>query len=125
MVDAYGDVIRADPGAGSGGIEPAVSAAEFPQGGFVEELEGIFVARQGRAVFVPVKTGIAGERYFEALTGVREGDLVITGPFSEVRNLGDGEAIRVVDSAQEGTSPDGFLSGLRNMGRARFSAAGR
>ena len=125
VVDAYGDVIRADPGAGSGGIEPAVSAAEFPQGGFVEELEGIFVARQGRAVFVPVKTGIAGERYFEALTGVREGDLVITGPFSEVRNLGDGEAIRVVDSAQEGTSPDGFLSGLRNMGRARFSAAGR
>jgi HlyD family secretion protein len=50
-------------------------------------------------VFVPVKTGIAGERYFEALTGVTEGDLVITGPFSEVRNLEDGDEIRVVDSA--------------------------
>ena len=125
MVNAAGEVIRADPGARSGGIEPAVSAAELPQGGSVEELEGIFVARQGRAVFVPVKTGIAGERYFEALTGVREGDLVITGPFSEVRNLGDGDAIRVVDAAQEETSEGGFLNGLRSMGRARVGAAGR
>ena len=125
MVNAAGEVIRADPGARSGGIEPAVSAAELPQGGSVEELEGIFVARQGRAVFVPVKIGIAGERYFEALTGVREGDLVITGPFSEVRNLGDGDAIRVVDAAQEETSEGGFLNGLRSMGRARVGAAGR
>ena len=76
-------------------------------------------------MFVPVRTGIAGERYFEALTGVREGDLVITGPFSEVRNLGDGDEIRVVDSAQEAASQDGFLGGLRGMGRARFGAAGR
>ena len=41
------------------------------------------MARQDRAVFVPVDTGIAGERYFEALTGVAEGDLIVTGPFSE------------------------------------------
>ena len=125
VVDAYGEVVRADPGVGKGGGEPAVSAAELPARGSLEELEGIFVARQGRAVFVPVRTGIAGERYFEALTGVREGDLVITGPFSEVRNLRDGNEIRVVDSAQEAASQDGFLSGLRGMRRARFGAAGR
>ena len=46
------------------------------------------MARQGRAVFVPVDTGIAGERYFEALSGVAEGDLIVTGPFSEVRQRG-------------------------------------
>ncbi len=57
------------------------------------------MARQGRAVFVPVDTGIAGERYFEALTGVAEGDLIVTGPFSEVRNLADGDSIRVVEGA--------------------------
>ena len=124
VVDAYGEVIRADPGGPRRSVEPAVSAAELPAGGSKEELEGIFVARQGRAVFVPVKTGIAGERYFEALTGVREGDLVITGPFSEVRNLGDGDAIRVVD-AQEDASEVGFLSGLRGLGRARGGAARR
>ena len=58
-----------------------------------EEREGVFVVRQGRAVFVPVTTGIAGERYFEALTGLEEGDLVITGPFEVVRNLDDGNPV--------------------------------
>ena len=99
VVDATGQLVRADPGRRRRGVEPAVSAVELPVGGSEEELEGVFVARQGRAVFVPVETGIAGERYFEALTGVTEGDLVITGPFSEVRNLEDGDEIRVVDSA--------------------------
>ena len=99
VVDVAGQVVRTDPGPRRRGVEPAVSAVELPVGSSEEELEGVFVARQGRAVFVPVKTGIAGERYFEALTGVTEGDLVITGPFSEVRNLEDGDEIRVVDSA--------------------------
>ena len=99
VVDAAGQVVRTDAGRRRRWVEPAVSAVELPVGSSEEELEGVFVARQGRAVFVPVKTGIAGERYFEALTGVREGDLVITGPFSEVRNLEDGDEIRVVDSA--------------------------
>ena len=31
---------------------------------------------------MPVKTGIAGEKYFEVLSGLKEGDEVITGPFS-------------------------------------------
>ena len=99
VVDVAGQVVRTDPAPRQRGVEPAVSAVELPVGSSEEELEGVFVARQGRAVFVPVKTGIAGERYFEALTGVTEGDLVIIGPFSEVRNLEDGDEIRVVDSA--------------------------
>lgn len=48
---------------------------------------------------MPVDTGIAGERYFEALSGVAEGDLIVTGPFSEVRNLADGDSVRVVERA--------------------------
>ena len=125
VVGADGEVVRADPGVRRRGVEPAVSAAELPAGGSEEELEGVFVARQGHAVFVPVETGIAGERYFEALTGVSEGDLVITGPFSEVRNLEDGDAIRVVDRAQEAARQEGLLRGLRGLGRARIGAAGR
>ena len=99
VIDASGNVVRVDTEPRGRGVEPAVSAAERPAEGSDEELEGVFVARQGRAVFVPVDTGIAGERYFEALAGVEAGDLVITGPFSEVRNLEDGDSIRVVDSA--------------------------
>ena len=45
----------------------------------------MFVVRDGKAAFVPVKTGIAGEKYFEVLDGLKEGDEVITGPFASVR----------------------------------------
>ena len=101
VLDADGTVVRAGTEPRTREVEPAVSAAELPAEGSEQELEGVFVARQGRAVFVPVTTGIAGERYFEALSGVTEGDLIITGPFGGVRNLEDGDAIRVVDGGSD------------------------
>ena len=90
------------------------SDTDLPPGSTEAELEGVFVARQGRAVFVPVTTGIAGERYFEALSGVTEGDLVITGPFSEVRNLDDGDRVRIdTDTARGGADGESSGSGFR------------
>jgi HlyD family secretion protein len=41
--------------------------------------------------------GIAGDRYFEVIDGLRVGDEVVTGPYSSVRGLADGDAIRVSD----------------------------
>ena len=99
VLDANGNVVPPETGPRSRSVVSAAEAADLGAGETEEELEGVFVARQGRAVFVPVDTGIAGERYFEALSGVAEGDLIVTGPFSEVRNLADGDSIRVVDGA--------------------------
>ena len=99
VLDANGNVVPQETGPRSRSVVSAAEAADLGAGETEEELEGVFVARQGRAVFVPVDTGIAGERYFEALSGVAEGDLIVTGPFSEVRNLADGDSIRVVDGA--------------------------
>jgi HlyD family secretion protein len=56
-------------------------------------------------VFVPVKVGIAGERYFEVLTGPIEGDRVITGPFNSVRQLADGEPVKVDEPRRERRRP--------------------
>ena len=96
-LDADGRIVRRTDEGGSGVISRAASASSDPApAGDVttrEEREGVFVVRQGRAVFVPVVTGIAGERYFEAVSGLEEGDLVITGPFEVVRNLDDGDAV--------------------------------
>ena len=52
-----------------------------------KETEGVFVIRDGRAEFVPIKIGIAGDRYFEVLSGIKAGDQVITGPYSSVRGM--------------------------------------
>jgi HlyD family secretion protein len=78
-------------------VEPTVSAAEPPPGHTRKEAEGVFVMRGNQAVFVPVKVGIAGEKYFEVLSGLRSGDSVITGPFSSVRQLADGEQVKLED----------------------------
>ncbi len=58
-----------------------------------EEREGVFVLQDGTARFRPVEVGIAGERYFEVLSGLQAGDEVITGPYSAVRELEDGDAV--------------------------------
>jgi HlyD family secretion protein len=80
---------------GQGAEEATVSVAEPPPGHTRKESEGVFVVRDNRAVFVPVKLGIAGERYFEVLSGLKAEERVITGPFASVRELPDGGEIRI------------------------------
>jgi HlyD family secretion protein len=67
-----------------------------------EEREGVFVMKDGKADFVEVKTGIAGERYLEVLTGLKEGDQVITGPFDSVRGMYVGDAVRTAPAPGAG-----------------------
>ena len=101
LLDPEGRIVpgsTASPAA-TGSAEARVSAAEPPPGHVREEVEGVFVVRQGRAQFVRVTTGIAGDRYFEAVSGVRDGDSVIVGPFNVARNLKDGDPVRVVEHA--------------------------
>jgi HlyD family secretion protein len=70
------------------------SAEELPPGQTKKETEGVFVIRDNHAVFLPVKTGIAGDKYFEVLSGLQPGDEVITGPFNSVRDLQDGDQVK-------------------------------
>ncbi len=65
--------------------------------GETKEKEGVFVARDGVAAFVPLETGIAGERHFEVVSGLEEGAPVIRGPFDALRRLDSGERVRVRD----------------------------
>jgi HlyD family secretion protein len=73
---------------------PGAQAAELKPGQSRKELEGVFVVQNNKALFMPVKTGIAGEKYFEVLSGLKEGDAVITGPFASVRSLAEGTAVK-------------------------------
>ncbi|OFW03985.1 MAG: hypothetical protein A3H96_16210 [Acidobacteria bacterium RIFCSPLOWO2_02_FULL_67_36] len=70
------------------------AAAGSAKPGNKKETEGVFVVRNGAAEFVPVKTGIAGDKYFEVLSGLKEGDQVIVGPFNSVRDLADGDPVK-------------------------------
>jgi HlyD family secretion protein len=59
------------------------------------------VYRDGEAAFTPVKVGIAGERYFEVLSGLEAGDQVITGPYASVRELKDGDSVELEPPDQD------------------------
>jgi HlyD family secretion protein len=66
-----------------------------------EEKEGVFLVRGKRAAFAPAVTGIVGERYFEVLSGVAEGDTVVSGTFEAIRDLEDGARVRIVEKREE------------------------
>jgi HlyD family secretion protein len=98
--DPQGKVVKApkpDKGkARPGPSTPVVEAAELKPGFTKKEVEGVFVVdKDNRAEFVQVKTGVAGDKYFEVLDGLKVGDRVITGPFASVRNLADGAQVKV------------------------------
>jgi len=74
---------------------PVSVTTELKPGQTKKESEGVFVIKDGTARFLPVKTGIAGEKYFEVLSGVKDGEEVITGPFNSVRDLKDGDLVKL------------------------------
>ncbi len=75
--------------------EVAATPTELKPGQTRKETEGVFVVRNGRAEFIPIKLGIAGDRYFEVVSGLNEGDQVITGPYNSVRGMADGDLVKI------------------------------
>ena len=49
----------------------------------------------GEVEFIPIKMGIAGDKYFELLSGLKPGDQVVTGPYNSVRNIADGDPVKI------------------------------
>lgn len=60
-----------------------------------EELQGVFVIRNGKAQFVTVATGITGATDLEVLSGLKEGEQIITGSYKVIRTLRNQARVRV------------------------------
>ena len=59
------------------------------------DVEGVFVVgTNNKVTFRPVKVGIAGEKYFEVLTGLKEGENIVGGTYQAIRELKDGATVR-------------------------------
>lgn len=57
-------------------------------------VDGVYVVRDGRAVFVRVHTGISDDRYVEVVSGLEAGAKVITGPYQTLRTLESGKRVQ-------------------------------
>jgi HlyD family secretion protein len=66
----------------------------------------VFLVQEGKAKRVAVTTGISDATHVAVLSGVKEGDSLVTGPFRTLKKLKDGVAVQVTKE-QKKTSKDG------------------
>jgi HlyD family secretion protein len=95
-----------DPAAkGASGTSVTASAKDKEKG--KEELQGVFVVRNGRATFVQVESGIMGSTDMEILKGLQPGDVIVSGSFSVLRTLKNNTKVRIDNTAITTGTPAG------------------
>jgi len=59
------------------------------------DVEGVFVVgANNKVTFRPVRVGIAGEKFFEVVNGLKEGETIVGGTYQAIRELKDGATVR-------------------------------
>lgn len=53
----------------------------------------VYIIRNGKAQKQPVKTGVSSDTYQEIVSGLKAGDVVVSGPYTTLHALSDGEAV--------------------------------
>jgi HlyD family secretion protein len=67
--------------------------------------EGVFAIQNGAVKFHPVKTGLSGDSNIEIVSGAKEGEQIVTGPFRALRELKDGTKVK--EQKEEKDAPGG------------------
>jgi len=89
-----GDLEVKPPGSASAAqaatkLDPAAEKARK------EELQGVFVINGEKAEFRKVDTGITGATDIEVLSGLKEGDQIVTGSYQVIRTIRNQTAVKV------------------------------
>ena len=79
---------NADTAVGLGKPKPKVDVGK-------KDVEGVFVVgSDNKVTFRPVKVGIAGEKDFEVLDGLKQGERIVAGTYQAIRDLKDGMVVK-------------------------------
>jgi HlyD family secretion protein len=79
---------QGDTAVGLGKAKPAKEIGK-------KDVEGVFVVgTDNKVTFRPVKVGIAGEKHFEILSGLKDGEKIVAGTYQAIRELKDGALVR-------------------------------
>jgi HlyD family secretion protein len=60
-----------------------------------EEVQGVFVVSNGKATFHKVETGITGSTDIEVVSGLNEGDTIITGTYQVIRTIANDAQVKI------------------------------
>jgi HlyD family secretion protein len=98
----------ADKVKGQGGVQAASSTSA---GAKSAPTQGVYVLETDkgklRAKFVPVTTGITGATDIEVLSGLNEGQEIVTGPVKTLRGLKDGSLVKRDTAKPASPNPSG------------------
>ncbi len=87
--------------AGAGSPEAAVKLDPVAEKARKEELQGVFVVANGKAEFRKVETGITGATDIEVVSGLNEGDQIITGTYQVIRTIANDAQVKVDNKPAE------------------------
>ena len=79
---------KGDTAVGLGKARPAKEVGK-------RDVEGVFVVgKDMKVTFRPVRVGIAGDKYFEVVNGLQDGERIVGGTYQAIRDLHDGALVR-------------------------------
>jgi HlyD family secretion protein len=81
--------------AGKGDAVSKSGTVSTPKASKKKEEQGVFILRDGKAIFVPVTSGITGQTEIEVLSGLKEGDEIVTGSYKTLRTLKSDTKVKV------------------------------
>ena len=84
-----GQLQIAKPGKKPARIDPAAQKAAK------QEIQGVFLVRNGKAEFHEVKTGITGATDIEVLSGLKDGDEIVTGSYQVIRTIRNEAKVKI------------------------------
>lgn len=94
------DIAKGDTAVGLGRARPEREVGK-------RDVEGVFVVgTDNKVTFRPVRVGIAGEKHFEVVDGLKSGDRIVAGTYQAIRELKDGALVRTApaDTAKAGAT---------------------
>ena len=91
------NITPGDTAVGLGRPKPTVQVGK-------KDVEGVFVVgADNKVTFRPVKVGIAGEKHFEVMSGLKEGEKIVAGTYQAIRELKDGTLVRATKTDSTNT----------------------
>jgi HlyD family secretion protein len=99
-VAAWEEARKADGSSKTPAGKGAKKTAEKTNRLGADYVKGVFIFEDvkpliKRARFVPVEVGIMGDRYVQIKKGLKGDEEIITGPYKTLRNLNDGDLVRI------------------------------
>lgn len=76
-------------------LKVPISCLVVREGKDKKEEEGVFVVKDGKAEFRKIEKGVMGEMEVEVISGLKEDEEIIVGPFKALRTIKDGDPVKV------------------------------